>query len=116
MDCDPHVCGCDVGVLFEKVFGEDAGEEFGGVDRVEFGHDVGRLLLGVGCYDVGVIGVCPRGRDVAFEHGADGHFSDGLGAIGVAVGFVEADVVFAVAGVGEGRHGDWYEAIVVFLR
>lgn len=33
--------------------------------------DVGGLFLGVGGYDVGVVGVRPGGGDVAFEEGAD---------------------------------------------
>lgn len=49
----------------------------------------------------------PGAGDVAFEHGADGHFYDVLGSVGVAVDFVEADIVFAVFGSGEDGHDRW---------
>ena len=69
---------------------------------MQFGHDVDCLLLGVGGDDVGVVGFGPGGGDVAFEEGADSHFGHVVGAVFVALGFEDADVVFAVAGVAEG--------------
>jgi hypothetical protein len=94
------------------VLAEDAGVQLGGVDGVQLGRHVGCLLLGVGCDDVGVVCVRPGGGDVAFEQSADGHFGHILGLVGVALDFVEADVVFAVAGGGEvaghvGGMGQW---------
>lgn len=93
---DPHMGGGDVWVLFEEVGGHDGGEKFGRVDWMLFGEHIDGVLLGIGRYDVGVIGVRPGPGDVALKHGADGHFGDGLCAIGMAVGLEEADIVFAV--------------------
>ena len=96
-----HMRGGDVRVGVDVVLAEDGGEELWRVDGVELGGHVRGLLLGVGGDDVGVVGVGPRGGDVAFEKRADGHFGDILGLVGVALDFVEADVVFAIAGGGE---------------
>jgi hypothetical protein len=95
------VRGGDVRVGVDVVLAEDAGEELGRVDGVQLGGYVRGLLLGVGRDDVGVVGVRPGGGDVALEQRADGHFGHILGLVRVALDFVEADVVFAVAGGGE---------------
>ena len=105
MHHNTHMRHAYMRVLLQKVIGQYTPEELGRVDRVEFGHDVDGLFLRVGGDDVGVVCGGPGGGYVAFEEGADGHFGYGLGGVRIAVDFVEADVVFAVAGVGEGRHG-----------
>ena len=101
VDNHADVRGGNVRVGVDVVLAEDAGEQLGRVDGVQLGGHVGGLLLGVGRDDVGVVGVRPRGGDVAFEQRADGHFGHILGLVGVALDFVEADVILAVAGGGE---------------
>jgi hypothetical protein len=91
------VRGGDVRVGVDVVLAENAGEELGRVDGVELGGQVGSLLLSVGCDDVGVVCVRPRGGDIAFEQRADGHLGHVLGLVGVALDFVEANIVLAVA-------------------
>jgi hypothetical protein len=54
---DFDVRGVDVRVLLDEVGAEDGGEFLGGRDGVLFCEDVARLLLGVGGYDDGVVGV-----------------------------------------------------------
>jgi hypothetical protein len=113
-----HVRGGDVRVGVDVVLAEDAGVQLGRVDGVQFGRHVGGLLLGVGCDDVGVVCVGPRGGDVALEQSADGHLGHILGLVCVALNLVEADVVLAVAGGREvaghvGGMGQCYLAVLL---
>ena len=96
---DVHVSCVDVLVLLHEVVGEYAAEQFGWVDRMLLGHDVCCLLHAVGGYDDAVVGLGVGCFDGAFEEDADGHFIDCLGfACFITDDFVEADVVFAIAG------------------
>lgn len=64
---DFDVGGVDVFVGVYEVIANDGGEEFWGVDWVLFCEDVAGLLLGVCCYDDGVVGCCVAGWIVIFD-------------------------------------------------
>ena len=103
---DVDVRDVDVLVLLHEVVGEDGAEELGRIDRVLLGHNVGCLFHAVGSHDDAVVGLGVGGFNFAFEENADGHFVDcvSFGCF-VAVDFVKANVVFAVAGCRDGGHG-----------
>lgn len=111
-------------VRVDEVLGEVGGVELRGVDGVLLGFDVDGVFDGVGGDDdavvgFGVAGGCQwdarrlggeggilRSLDLTLEEAADGHLGDGLDAgFLVPVDLVDADIVLAVAGRGDGRHG-----------
>lgn len=72
------------------------------------GEDVDGLLLRIGGNNVGVVGMGPGGSNVTFKQRADSHFGNRLTfrSRRVAMDFVEADIVFTIAGVWQSGHSD----------
>lgn len=129
---DVHVRGVDVRVLLDEVVAQDGTEELRGSHRVLLREDVDGVLDGVGGDHDAVIGLGVaigvsrnskiadgdyfrpaeggrgglRGLDVTLQQHADGHLDHGLDTgLGVLVDLVDADIVLAVAGSSNVRHG-----------
>jgi len=117
-------------VSVDEVLAEYGSEELWGVDRVQFGRDVSRLLHGVCSHNnsvvcFGVPETSKLGRvaelnnlryfDFAFEQDTDCHLGDSLD-IGnfISLDLIYANVVLAIAGSSELRHVD--DLVVVVLE
>lgn len=93
-----NVGNVNVWVGLDKVVAEDRGELLRRIDGVLLGEDENGVLHGIRGYNNVVVGAGVGCLNVALEQAADGHLGDSVDAgLGVAVGFEDADIVFAVA-------------------
>jgi len=57
-----------------------------------------------------------RSLNVSFQEDADGHFDDILCAVRVALHLIQANVVFAVAGISKFRHCDVFDVFLFAIE